>query len=334
LPQLFDDFTRSDMEHANRLEPAYDWWNRSARPEIEGVRRELEEWFSRYPESQAARLAQRFRSTDDDLHGAALFELFVHEQLVRAGLRVECHPALPGMSRSPDFRAVDQNDCATYVEAVCAGPSVAERRAERLKNEAIEVIDTFRSEQFWVSVRVTGNPTGSLPTGKLRLREHIRDWLASLAAMRDVSTAFPFTWKAAGLVVELRAHAKAQQPGIADRLLAVEAGEAFFIPPGNAFIEGALRKKAGRYGSLRLPYFVAINVLDRVVPLENVHEALERVWGTPHSPKYRRVTGVLLARVWNPLAATKTDLKAVLNPSSIYGAPAGFAFPLLDGALR
>jgi len=177
---LFDDFLRSDMERANRLEPQYGWWNRSAWPEVEAVRRELETWCRRLPAKEAPALARRFRSKDDELHRAALFEIYVHEHLLRAGLAIELHPGIPGTARSPDFLAVDPRGSRVYVEAVAAGPSVAERRIERLKDAAIEAIDSLQSSRFFVSVRVTGQATGPLPIRGTRLRQQIVAWLESL----------------------------------------------------------------------------------------------------------------------------------------------------------
>lgn len=342
-PRLFDDFARTDLGRASRLEAEYDRWNRSARREVAAVREELETWLARYPTRDAAALVHRFRSKSSDLHRSALFELFVHEQLVRAGFGVECHPAVPGARTRPDFRAHREGAPGFFVEAVSAGPSTAERRAELLKDAAIEVIDSMRSNEWFVSVLVCGAATRALPIRKTQLRERIAAWLGGLnhAQVLRRQRSEPFAerpalrWEAAGLSLELKVCAKdpSDASGRISRLLASETRPAVFVPPGHPMIEGALRRKAGRYGRLSAPYLVAINVLDAGVSHPNVSEALERVLGAHKNPKYRSVTGVLLATVSNPLSATKTSLKAVFNPRATHTVGANFPIPELTGSL-
>lgn len=251
-PTLFDVFVRTDLERASRVEPKYGWWNRSAWPEVESSRQELETWLGRYPAGDRAELVGRFRSNDDDLHGAALFELFIHEHLVRAGLSVECHPRVPGTGKVPDFLARGARWEGLYVEAASTGASAASRRGERLKDEAIEVVDSLRSTEFWASVMVTGAATGSLPLGRTRFREKLLAWLRNLdhKALLHEQRTNPygrrpvFLWKAAGLRLELKAWAKDPDAagGPVERLLASEVAPARFMPPGHAMLARTIRE--------------------------------------------------------------------------------------------
>lgn len=83
-----------------------------------------------------------------------------------------------------------------------------------------------------------------------------------------------------------------------------------------------------------MPYVVAVNVLDAGVDRENLVAAVEKAWGSTSHPKNRRVSAVVLATVWNPLAATKRTPMIVLNPSAAYPLPEGkVPFPPLTGDL-
>ncbi len=291
------------MERGSRLEPQYPWWNRSAMPEVASARDILEGWFGNYPRIHRAALARRFRSVNDQLHRGALFELFIHEHLIRAGFRVRCHPGQRSGSKSPDFLASNSLGGSVFVEAACSGQSASEVAADRLKDEAIELIDSLKSNDFWVSVFATGKAEGSLPLRGARLRERVTKWLDGLKERGNVSSGLGqprsdvLKWSGRGLTLELRATPKTGNARNVDRLLGSESGMAWFVPPGHAMLEGTLRKKAGRYGVLKRPYVVSVNVLDAGVREGNIAEALEAVWGTIGNAKYTRVSGVLLATI-------------------------------------
>src|SRR5687768_16068715 len=90
MTTLFDPTQRTRIGPARRTEPHFDYWNESARPDIEPIRTRLEEWFSLYPRVHSPALRHRFRSRDNLVHLSALFELYVHEQL-RGGPRSKSH---------------------------------------------------------------------------------------------------------------------------------------------------------------------------------------------------------------------------------------------------
>ncbi len=135
---LFDDVVRVDDTVARYAEGDFPFLNRSSWPESARIRDELERWFARFPSSavDAARerrdLRGRFRSRSDRDHQAAFFELFVHELLMRLTLGVEVHPAVPGLSKRPDFLVTPANGEPFYVEAVAvSGKSEAELSARQ-----------------------------------------------------------------------------------------------------------------------------------------------------------------------------------------------------------
>jgi len=161
---LFDSFQRTRMGPAQRTEPKFAYWNESARPEFGPVRVQLEQWFERYPQHEAADLRRRFRSTDK--HLSALFELFIHEQLRAAGFAVVCHPTIIGTAKTPDFLASRGEQSLFYVECVLAASDVKKSARERIRDVALDAIDQVKSADYFVKVVVDGQPTGSLPIGR------------------------------------------------------------------------------------------------------------------------------------------------------------------------
>ena len=98
---LFDVKHRTDFGPRRRVEPAFAFLNRAARPEFDLVRDLLESWFVRFPNSSAPDVRQRFRSGDDRQHEGAMFELLVHELLFCMGWAIQTHPEIRGSSRHP-----------------------------------------------------------------------------------------------------------------------------------------------------------------------------------------------------------------------------------------
>ena len=316
--RLFDDVVRTDMARANRLEAKYGWWNRSARPEIARVRDALEKWFAAYPSAESETLSKRFRSKTSETHDSALFELYVHEQLRKAGYRVSCHPSVENSRCTPDFLAQREGGLDLYVEAVLAGPSAEAKAKARLKDAVTEAVDSFQSTHFAVSMKLKGTPT-SYPRVR-HLKNEIQKWLGAvereiLAATNAPALPSQFVWNAVGLRLQLTPILMPAREG-KRRLLAFQSGEMFCEPSDHPWITRAVTKKPKRYGVLNLPYLIAINVLDLPLSRGAVLHALQKGWGTKSKPKNRRVSGVLLATIWNPLSAVARDLVYVANPNA------------------
>ena len=127
---------------------------------------------------------------------------------------------------------------------------------------------------------------------------------------------------------------KVEARGRGQRLVGLEAEGMASIPRADSMIEGAFRKKATRYGQLGTPYLIAINVLEFPVDGDDMDSALTNSWGTSASPKNTRVSGVLLATVWNGVSAVHRKLELVPNPSASHPIVSGsLPFHEYDGAV-
>ncbi|MCC6651279.1 MAG: hypothetical protein IT348_09055 [Candidatus Eisenbacteria bacterium] len=321
--RLFDDFVRTDMEFANRTEEGFDWWNRFARADVAAMRDELEYWFGRYCPNDAHRLRREFRSSRRPQHVAALFELFIHENLLKLGFTVECQVALATSANVPDFLVFANGQPSFYVEAKAKLESTKEVVAERRKQEVLEAVRHMRSPDFFVSVTMYGTPSTSI--NKSSLVRKLTQWLANLdhdhevvRRARDPYASGPtFTWPevAEGFSFEFRAYPRGDSRGREfGAFLASEMDGHARLEPTDRMIADAVEKKGGKYAGLSLPYLIAIDLMDFTTDADDVELGLLEAWGTDAAPKGQLVSGVLLANVPNMSAAVAHIPHLVLNP--------------------
>src|SRR5579862_740559 len=116
---IFDQFSRRSTEPFDQNEPAFAYLNRTGRSEATRVRKLIDKWLDNYPFNHRDALVSRFRSSIDNQHYSAFFELFLHELVVSQGhVVVDIEPKLAHSSKSPDFLVeTDQGD-RFYLEAI------------------------------------------------------------------------------------------------------------------------------------------------------------------------------------------------------------------------
>ena len=138
-----------------RSESVSTFLNRSAHPKIIEVRDRLQSWFERFPVEARQDLRERFRRDDDHTYHGAVFELLVHELLVRLGCTVEVHPEIPGTGSRPDFLA-RHGDCPFYVEATVVNPKRSLSASRPLEDDVVAKINQLESLHFRILARVEG----------------------------------------------------------------------------------------------------------------------------------------------------------------------------------
>lgn len=256
---IFDDIPREDTGAPSQDESQFAYLNRSARPEATRVRERVDAWFAAYPESHRGPLIARFRSTIDDQHRSAFFELFLYHLLLARGCKViEIEPQLEHTDKSPDFLVENARGERFYVEAVQAsGLSSQEVAAQARLNTALSAIDSTPSPLHFLDLKVTGSPTKPLSTKKLKTA--LKSWIAGLPADETARHAAPFVWEEHGAKIQLNAWTR-NKPDEKGRAIGVRRFPLMRIDPSRE-IRPALKKKASRYGRLDHPYLVAINAL-------------------------------------------------------------------------
>ena len=347
--KLFDEIERNNYTLAQYAEPQFAYLNRTGRVEFARIRRELEEWFARYPASGQAELRARFRSNIDSQHQAAFFELFLHEMLLRLGCQVTLHPTVSNVARAPDFLVKSPDGKRFYIEATIATNESAEEAASRARMNAVydvlnRVVD---SPDFFLWIRIEGAPTTPPPARKIasfvsaRLAELDPDQIAELYESGRNQEVPRWRFEHGGWKIEFEPIPKKPEargkPGIRP-IGALSTGVRWVdhrTPIGNAII-----KKAGRYGNLDLPYVVAVNVLEFIDEID-IMEALfgkeqftivfsqsgptklvdtrmsrfpDGAWIGTGGPRYTRVSAVLLATRLSIYNIPRANLCLYHNP--------------------
>ena len=98
--KLFDDMERTDKSPMRPDESPFCHLNRE--PVGEKIRNDLESFFFRYPKAHQSDLRGGFRGKNVQ-YRAAMFELLIHEALVRLGCEVEVHPDIASKKTHPDL---------------------------------------------------------------------------------------------------------------------------------------------------------------------------------------------------------------------------------------
>lgn len=311
---LFDDIPRPDEDAPDQHEAAFAYLNRSGRPEALRVRRLVEDWLAHYPADGRDTLIARFRSTIDDQHRSAFFELFVHELLLTRGHQVlEIEPKLPHTPKSPDFLVQAKEGHRLYLECVLAtGRSQKEVAAQARLNQALTALDKNPSPRHFLDLTVH-----DLPTAPITIRAMIKTLKAWIAALPDGDGAIdaaPFEYQEHGATISLRAFPR-RHPERASRAIGVRLFPVRLVTVHDD-VAAALEKKANRYGALDHPYVVAVNALDT---FSREDAAIDALLGSP---------GVAVQHTKDGLISRESR-----KPDGIWFGPAGARHKRLSGVL-
>lgn len=189
---IFDDISRTDTAPPLQNETAFGYLNRSGRVEAGRVRHNVDLWLDHYPVEHRDALIARFRSSIDDHHLSAFFELFLYElMLARKFTVVAIEPPLAHTRKSPDFLVEDSNGLRFYLEAAFAtGRSRGEVGAQARLNEALAAIDGTLSPEHFLDITVQGVPTA--PVSINRMRKELKRWIRGLPNGAKAENAAPF----------------------------------------------------------------------------------------------------------------------------------------------
>jgi hypothetical protein len=231
-----------------------------------------------------------------------------------------------GVGTHPDFLASHGGTPTFYLEATLASESDEENSARRVVEDAYDALNRMNSPDFFLAIRVHGQPKTPVPVRR-GLRRELESWVhaldyEALAALAEAgaSDALPkYAWEHDGWRVLFTALPKSREargrPGVRP-LGAVSQGMAWFAHTDES-IARAVLGKAGKYGVPLLPYVVAVNVLDESgVGTDDIFVALREVWGTEDAPLNTRVSATLIAELWNARSAVNATPQLVHHHSA------------------
>src|SRR6185437_11128089 len=254
---VFDLLPRTDKEPKKRSESRFEYLNRSDTLARERMCGQIDRWYAEYPDDGRHELRQRFRSGNDRDFDSALHELVLHALAKALRCELRLHPDLQGSSKHPDFILESSPHCNTYLEAVNPTDlSPEEEGAEKRKGAVLDGLDDLDMQDFGVGI--TQRRTGKQPLSQKRLRSRVKEILQSLdpATLADKLSsggieALPrFSLHEDDWELELTVMPKSTPGG---RLIGIEMTEVHKIDTTSP-LRARLKRKAGRYGELNLPY--------------------------------------------------------------------------------
>jgi hypothetical protein len=266
---LFDEKIRTETRPSFQNEAVFDYLNSSTRASVCAVREMLEGWYAHLPETAKDDIRGRFRSRDSVQHQSSFFELYWHEFLLCCGYEVEIHPTLSGVKTSPDFLSIRDGTPQFYLEATLAMPPInlaADRRLAALH----DTLNRMDSPDYFLSIEYRGSPEGNI-RGRL-LRKQLEAWLkglefeevSSFYAAQQFDAVPTFPWSEGSLTLEFAPIPKGPKyrglPGV--RQIGVVMPMEMRVVRAHDDIRVAIKGKAKKYGSLKLPFVIAVNVME------------------------------------------------------------------------
>ena len=349
---IFDVCERGDASPKKNQESDFEFLNRSARPEMSRVRDFIESITGSYTLAESKEIIARIKSGDDAHFKSAIFELVLHEALVRLGCTLTPHPELENGSKSkPDFLVTTPNGEQFYLEAVLASQvNEKDAGAEARKGNVIDVLAKTPHENFMLDVNCEGAP--ATQPGVKKLVRDLMNWLDSLNPDEIIETfgkegveATPvYEWEYDGWFVSFRPiPLKPERRGKSKSLIgAVSTGGG--IVDDWTPIRNAVKYKGSKYGELNKPLLVAVNLdsfhLDRIDEMQALfgqerfviavdqpeqEPRFERVpngaWYGKSGPQYTRVSGLW---IFNDLSAYNVGVRRstiYFNPWAVFSLP-------------
>jgi hypothetical protein len=324
--KLFEDKNRTDIRPAKHIDNEYNFYDRSASPQVSIIREKLNQWFENYPSHEKLEMKARFMTS----FSSAFYELFLHELFIKQGFTIEIHPDMPDTKNKPDF-LVRGNGVEFYLEAKEATDTSDESKSVKNKQSRLfDELNETNSPNFFICIDNLVLKSNSQPSGR-KVRQFLENKLQKFnpddyefnnKVFKSVSD---ITYEDEDLLLEISLLSKSKElRGKSEiRPIGVYPGESWWGGTENS-IKSSIIKKAKRYGKLDKPLLICINstsekgtddydVLnalfgdlrfsystnpDPTKRNERLDRSFDGFFGNPSNRKYTKVSGVLITNVY------------------------------------
>jgi hypothetical protein len=342
--RIFDQTERNDKRSRYFNESAFAYYNISARPGFVAIRELIEQWYAEYPDAGKTDIRGRLRSGKETDFRSAFFELYLYQLCRCLGFSVAIYPDMSHHARKshPDFILSRDGEPALYVEATLAQEPQSTVAARRRQAELEDAINRVNCPDFWLMLDTSGTATENIPVAKARNK--IQRWLESLnveQVTKDVEmkgdAALPtLTESYGGLTITITAHPLSPDNrgnSVIPTLGAVMPDE-LLAWDTNEDIRQAVLRKAKCYGDLKLPYVIAINVMNDLFEFDDILDGLfgQRIVEVQRGPQgisQRRVVGAANGALRGKTEPRNTIVSGVLITNNLIPTTIGIETPLL-----
>ena len=276
---LFEDKKKEDNIPSNIIKTIYHSLVFSTNESEKKIKDCLNNWFSHLPEEEKGGLKNRF--IRDDFY-SAFFELFLHEFFYKLGFKITFHPTIEGMNTHPDF-LLEKNNFKFYLEATLCKEYSEEKEKEIKRKEAFcNEINKLVSSDFFISPESINIPDENQPSSKdlkrfieKKLNELDKEQLEKEFKNLDLSKymeKYRINYKKNGVELSMIPIPKESKSNI-NELLATDT----FVAEDSRFevsFRNTLKKKGKRYGDMKLPFVIAVDILESGVSKEDIIDAL------------------------------------------------------------
>jgi hypothetical protein len=327
---VFDVNAQTDTGGKILLESVFTYLNRSAKRVSAASRNLIEEWLFHVPKSEHDEFCARFRSGDNIQFGTAFQELFLHEFLRRQNCTLVLHPSISGSSKRPDFLVRPPLGDEFILEArtstdVASGPE-SHPRGNRVR----EFLRQMKLNGYSLGIDELTVGTSDLP--QKALGKHVVDAIAAHSGSHG-PVRIPDYSTADGWRIRLTAFSSSRHGSISHSTTVMQEAWGRTWNGPSYPLRDALKKKAGKYGKLAMPYVIAVNSADVMLTQRDFEETLFGVrpgitiagmtdelargfWGTERAPNHQRVSAALFTKNLWPATVLMGQVYACLylNP--------------------
>jgi len=319
---LFEKSKVKTLRYAKEAEENYSYLVQSARPEMLVVKNYLEHLFKLYPRSDKEEIQSRFRKGGDKQFYAVFWELYINSIFQELNCKVETHPDLDGeLNTHPDFLFKNESGDEFYIECVTLSEySDKQRTILNVRKNLIDCINKLKNKKYYIRIGVEGIPEYQFSCR--RIKDFLNRKLNN-CEFEEIKRNFDL-YSIDGLpkwIYEENGKTIEFNP-IPIEIKNDPTGRIIGISPGGSFwnniqyqISKTLNSKARKYGKLKKPFIIAINIQSRMLREEDLIDVLWGVsaynsvyeenygdgnvrilngfWHDRTHPKNTRVTGIL-----------------------------------------
>jgi hypothetical protein len=246
-------------------------------PPLVAARQEFQSWLTEVPEPWQSKWRGRLESTSDHPHLSVRLEIYLHHYFKSQGWAVDIEPEMPGSPNKPDFRVTCGTDTILVEAKTVLDEQTIEQETQRLRQLADNLTNKLSRD---VIIEPLSDLPPSLPTKRIKSQiEQSAKTQADEVVEFDLSSVHqgsPFTLK----IVILPRGSSTKRGGVGGMISGVH-----MLNIGKR-IRDALEEKAGKYGSIDMPFVIAVyGTGEFPVQTKNEFDALfgDRVWNVRSS---------------------------------------------------